>query len=276
MGTKLEVLICTCGESGLDRVAAMNLPEVDGVSYLVSWQPMSRSVSIRRPVALDRTDVSVYVSPTSGLSNNRNAALAHATGDICLVADDDLRYSADGLKAVLDAFDANPQVDVALFMYESDIDNKIYPTAECDITRRLPKYWFPTSFEIAFRRKSIGNLRWNTLLGIGAPVLSAGEEDLLLWQMRRSGLNCRFFPRVITFHPGATTGYRRVSEPSVLMSKGALWRVSHPFTAPLRILLNAWREKRRGRMGFMYAIKYAAHGYVYGMRNFDSEGNSRD
>ncbi|MCM1517295.1 MAG: glycosyltransferase [Pseudoflavonifractor sp.] len=273
--TRLEVLICTCGENGLDRVADIDLPKVEGVSYLVSWQPMSRKVGIRRPVALDREDVAVYVSPTTGLSNNRNAALTHATGEICLVADDDLSYTPEGLMSVIDAFDSNPAIDVAAFMYDSDADRKAYPAVEWNLSERLPKYWFLTSFELAFRRESIGYIRWSPLMGIGAPVLAAGEEELLLWQMRRNGLKCRFFPRVVAFHPGATTGYRRMSEPSVLMSKGALWRITHPFTAPLRILLNAWREKRSGHMGLWHAIKHAARGYAYGMRYFDSKGNPR-
>lgn len=275
MAAKLEVLICTFGEDGLDRVAAMGLPRVDGVGYLVSWQKGSRGVSVARPQGLMRDDVKVYVSPTVGLSRNRNAALSHATGDICLVADDDLRYTAAGLRAVMDAFDRRPDMDVAAFMYRSEGDAKAYPRQECDLTRRIPKGWFLTSFELAFRRCSIGSLRWNELLGIGAPVLSAGEEELLLWQMRQRGLRCRFIPETIAVHDGPTTGFRRVAEPSVLMSKGAVWRVTHPYTAPLRILLNAWRERRAGRMSFAHALRHVAAGYAYAMRNLDSQGNPR-
>ena len=34
----LDVLICTCGRDGIERVAQMKLPQTDGVAYVVSWQ----------------------------------------------------------------------------------------------------------------------------------------------------------------------------------------------------------------------------------------------
>lgn len=269
-GLRLEVLICTCGKDGLSRVAAMNLPHVDGVGYVVSWQPLDAGLTFGRPEALERDDVKVFVSPTRGLSLNRNAALSHASAELCLVADDDLRYTAEQLESVIVTFDMHPRVDIATFMYDGG-DEKYYPSEETDLSG-FPKNWYLTSFEMAFRRKSMEGLRWNELFGIGAPVLSAGEESLLIWQAVHRGLTCRFFPKVIVGHEGLTTGVRRVAEPSVLMAKGAVWWVTHRYTGPLRIVLNAWREKRAGRMGFFHALRHCWRGYCYGAAHLHTDG----
>ena len=45
----LDVLISTCGSNGIERVAQMQLPQVDGVAYIVSWQLTDDDTSIGRP-----------------------------------------------------------------------------------------------------------------------------------------------------------------------------------------------------------------------------------
>lgn len=43
---KLQVLICTLGEAGIQRVAKGEHPHVPGVEYLVSWQLPDGDVAI--------------------------------------------------------------------------------------------------------------------------------------------------------------------------------------------------------------------------------------
>ena len=45
----LDVMIVTIGADGIKRVAAMNLPEVEEVRYIVSWQ-MPDGISQRFPM----------------------------------------------------------------------------------------------------------------------------------------------------------------------------------------------------------------------------------
>lgn len=258
----LDVLICTCRNDGIERVARMALPEVDGVRYVVSWQLPERRFSVELPEALQRKDISVYVTDSIGLSRNRNNAMSHAVADICLIADDDLNYTEEQLLAVKTTFEQDEALDIAAFKYECSADGKMYPKEECDL-RRMCKGWYLTSFELAFRRRSIGDLRFNELFGLGASVLEAGEESVFLYSALKRGLRGRFFPIVITRHEGPTTGVRRVAEPGILMSKGAYLYVAHRPTAILRIVLNAWREKRAGRMTFWHAFRHTWRGMMY-------------
>ena len=258
----LDVLICTCRTEGIERVARMTLPKVEGVRYIVSWQLPERRFSIDLPEALKRKDIAVYVTNSIGLSKNRNNALAHATADVCLIADDDLNYTAEQLIAVKNVFERDKTLDISAFMYECDAEEKVYPEGECDL-RKMRKGWYLTSFELAFRREAVGDLRFNELFGLGSPMLDAGEENVFLYSALKRGLNGRFFPIVITRHEGSTTGIRRIAEPRVLMSKGAYLYVAHRPTAVLRIVLNAWREKRAGRMSFWHAFRHVWRGMMY-------------
>ena len=89
----LEVEICTYGLDGLQRVAQMTLPPVEGVRYRICMQNPD-CAAVELPEALRRPDVDFFQHPTRGLSVNRNVALDRAEADIILIADDDLHYTA--------------------------------------------------------------------------------------------------------------------------------------------------------------------------------------
>ena len=94
---KLEVLISTLGRDGIERVAKMVLPRVDGVRYLVSWQKPDGDI----PQSLVRPDMSVYRTSSMGISSNRNDAFDASTARLLLIADDDLIYTEEGLQSVI-------------------------------------------------------------------------------------------------------------------------------------------------------------------------------
>ncbi len=245
----LDVLISTLGRDGISRVAQMRLPEIDGVGYIVSWQePDGLPVP---PELASRPDVRIYPLGGRGLSRNRNNALDHSTADIRLIADDDLRYTPDGLRAVIAAFERSPEVDIACFRYDG-ADAKTYPSRECRLTTKLPKDYYLTSFEMAIRnRGEASRLRYDERFGLGSGCLPLGEEEELFHRAVRHGLVARFFPVNITTHPGLTTGNRPMSDPRALRARGAVIALYYPLSWTLRIPLVAWRERRKGRAPFL-------------------------
>lgn len=104
----LDVAIITHTPQGIDRVASMRLPHIDGVSYVVSWQD-HRDTQVPDSLA-SRDDVKVIRFDRSGLSLNRNNSFRHCTSDIILCADDDLTYMPEGLTAIMKLFADNPDV----------------------------------------------------------------------------------------------------------------------------------------------------------------------
>ena len=235
---KLQVLICTYGENGIQRIAKCSHPKVEGVEYLVSWQA-SKSYPI--PVELHREDFKIFKTDSIGLSKNRNNALAKATADILLISDDDVDYYTEGFLAIITAFKENPDIDIATFRYDSLSPEKTYPSERINIKNPTKGYYI-SSIEIAFRRDSVQNKIWfNENFGIGAKFPS-GEEDIFLRDCMDHQLNGMFFPVSIARHDGTTTSERNLMLPTRPQTKGAVFLLLHPYTWPLRMLTHTLRE----------------------------------
>jgi len=238
---RLDVTVSTWQPEGIKRVAAMHLPEVDGVRYVVSWQNHENSPI---PTELMRGDIKIVRFGGSGLAANRNNAIKYSSAPIVLIADDDLKYTSEQLQAVINTFDQYKNVDLATFRYNGD--NKHYPDESCPIRRDLPKGFSISAIEIAMRRNCFEKIKFDVRFGLGAERLRLGEDDKLLLDAVRANLNCRYFPITIATHHGPTTGYRPISDAGTVQASGCLIRGWYPLSWPLRIPLKAWRMWKSG------------------------------
>ncbi len=238
---RLQVLIVTYG-SRLTNLINNKLPEIEGVGWLISCQdPDNQLQGIDIRPLMERNDIDLRIYRDRGISNNRNHSLDAASAPYLLLADDDLIFLPEGLKALIKAFDSNPQVDIIALKAKVNT-NRVSPPCETD----LPKLCDVISFEIALRRNSIlhAALRFSTLAGIGAPYLGSGEEDLFLLQARRRGLKIRYFPITHVEHPELTTCDHSATSPAVLRAKGAvITALRGPLTALSRFPIEAYRSK---------------------------------
>ena len=253
----LELCISTLGDDGIRRVAAMKLPRVEGVSYLVSWQTENPFSPL--PAELERPDVKVVAMSGRGLSRNRNNALDHSTADLVMNSDDDCDFTAEALTQMMSTMAAHPELDFALFPY-TGCDSKVYPDTVTDVNR-MPKGYHASSIELVMRRRVIddGN-RYHTLFGLGAE-LGAGEDEIFLLTLRRRGYRGLFFPSPVARHMGPSTGYKKITNPRVAEAMGAVIGFSYPVTAPLRVPLKAWRMNKSGQMPLFAALKSLTKGY---------------
>lgn len=246
----LDLALVTHRPEGIARVAAMQLPQVDGVRYVVSWQTHENAPI---PAALLRPDVEIHRFDGVGQSLNRNNAIEHCSADLILHADDDIIYTAVGLKAVIDAFVRHPEVDVATFR-SHHIAVRTFPTESVKLQAKLPKNYFAATFEIAFRRSTAGFLRCHPELGLGSPRLHGGEDEMFLMSAIRRGLECRFFPVTICEHPNPSTGTKASLTNENLQAAGCLIALTRPWTAILRLPLKAWRVSRARQASLPRAI----------------------
>lgn len=251
----LDVTIATWQPSGIRRIAEMNLPHVAGVRYIVSWQEYGDNPVIP-PELQEREDLDIYLFEKKGTSANRNNALAHSNADIILISDDDLSYTPEALKAIIKVMEENPDVDLATFCGE---EGKIYPSQPTDLGKRLPKYYYFTAIEIAFRRHVKERVQFDEAFGPGAPVWQAAEEVKFMYDVRRLDFRCRFFPITITTHPGASTGSRVMAHPGVAAAQGKAIRLEYPLSWPLRVALKSWRERKKGG-DFLFCLKHQLRG----------------
>jgi glycosyltransferase involved in cell wall biosynthesis len=262
MMRKLDVLISTIYEAGICRVADMNLPRVDGVHYIVSWQMPNANSDCDVPIQLLRDDVTVSRIANRGTSINRNNAIAISMAEYCLVADDDIVYTPEQLKCVIETLDSHPEVDVATFKYSGEGNYKTYPETECDI-KRLPKNYSVSAIEIAFRRKSLqGKLLFNEKFGPGNHPLQACEDSVFLLEARKAGFNCRFFPIVITYHAGISTG-GRIYTKGIAMAEGAYIRKEFGIKGVIRVPLFVYRRVLTHQLTFLKGFLWVMKGFLF-------------
>lgn len=262
MKPKLDVLICTFAKEGILRVADMDLPHVEGVRYIVSWQTAGAD-SNDCPDSLNRDDIIVSPIDSVGSSNNRNHAIAISSAPICLTADDDLKYTAAQLLNVVKTFEDNPDIDLASFRY-SGPDNKEYPAEETDLNFPLPKDFYSTSFEIAFRREAVAShIFYNPFFGINSPRLVCGDDSVFLLDCINKGLRCRFFPVTITHHEGLSSGARLFSKPAFLMTQGAYIRYAYGLKGIPRLPLFIWRNRKISNLNILSMLRHVLRGFFY-------------
>ena len=120
----------------------------------------------------------IYSYNEIGVANSRNRALEHATEDILLLCDDDVIYDKSYEKIVVDAFKNNTDADVIIFnLYNPYRKKRIIKS-----NKRLHIYnsLNYAGYNIAFRKKSIKDIKMNVLFGPGAKFSSGGDDTLFI------------------------------------------------------------------------------------------------
>ena len=206
---KLNILISTIN-SGIEKISEILLEKRDDVEYIVSHQFTDPQFNYT-PEILQRTDVKVFHINGKGLSKSRNYAIKNATGDIALIADDDVKYENEYFDKVLAAF-ADSDVDIALFKIKTINGNeayKRYPETSNKIS--LKNIHSASSIEIAFKISSIANkISFDERFGLGSALIG-GEENLFIRDAIINGLNVFYFPEYVVKHLKESTvkGYAK-------------------------------------------------------------------
>lgn len=174
-----------------------------------------------KPVKNEHT-INMY---DSGLSLSRNKALTNASGDICLISDDDLTYIGNIEQSIQQAFNKYPDVDIITFKISKSngIDYKKY--SDQPFYHNMRTLMKVSSVEIAIRRKAINNnLKFDEDFGLGAKY-PTGEEVIFLTDALKQGKSILFYPLNIATHPDVSSG-SNYNVDNLAKAKGAmLYRV---------------------------------------------------
>ncbi len=222
----IEVLICTI-DDGIRKAAKVPMVPQPDVRYLISWQH-SQEGDFTLPAALaGREDVQVIHLKGKGLSANRNHALAHATGDILLLSDDDTHYIPDFFSNIHKAFREHPGADIITFQALDEDGGLIRPYSSTPYRyEERPKGSYVCSWEIACRRRS-RLPDFDTRFGLGSSCLACGEEEIFIHTAWRNGLSVCYVPKLVVQTLKETTGTKFLASPAVQRSKGAVLYVMH-------------------------------------------------
>ncbi len=241
----------------------MTLPSLPGVSYIVVWQMPGMAHSAIIPTALQRSDISVIVSESCGLSVSRNIAISASVADISLLADDDTVILPDAFDRLRHVFDVENPPDIALFRIVGK--NKPYPSSPVRIGCRLPRGYWVTSSEIAFLTRSVrGRLTFRPDFGLGAPRFTAAEEAFFIADALRLGLAVDMIPVGICVQPSPSSGERPYApDGGFAASQGAYIRYVHGLLSGFpRLILFSWRAFRAHKAPFFHTLNHAFQGFI--------------
>lgn len=230
----LEVQIATHGEDEMQPVLSGCYPSVTRVFYRVGWQG---GIESSKP----RDDFEVTVNDANCLTENRNYLMAAAESDIVLFADNDISYTPEQLKAVIDAFESNP--DIGFICFRLDGLDKNYPGSEFDMSR--PAYgYYPSSCEIAVRTSVLRNtgVKFDTRFGLGSRFIGC-EETVFVSRLIDAGIKGLYCPVVIGTHKGnITTGSNPELGNRLNEAKGAALGVTMPWSGVPRLFFRSMRN----------------------------------
>ncbi len=233
------------------------LPEISDVRYVISWQKHDDKPI---PPSLEsREDVKVVKFNGIGLSRNRNNSLNHCSADIILIADDDLIFHPEGIESLRKRYEENPEMQVATFRSRRNDNNKSYPPDMTKLGIPMPKNYYVTSFEISLRGYLKDKLKFSPDLGLNAPQMHSGEEEIFLLSAIKKGLNCRFVDVEVCDHPDVSTGLGKQTR-QMLEGVGCVITLLYPSTAFLRIPLKAWRLWRNRQSSLLSGLIYMTIG----------------
>ncbi len=263
----MQILVSTFGEDGIRRLAASDYPAVEGVEYLVSWQLPEGDCAV--PESLSRRgDFRIFKTRSRGLSVNRNESLRLAEAPVCVIADDDLHYDASALRHLMEYHRDHPEETLVCFHCTIGGERTLTYKDEGFSLHKKPRGYYFTSVEISFKREAVmaSGVRFEPLMGAGAPVLQSGEEEIFMLSLLRRGLRGVCLPLVVCDHPRSTTGDRIVSTASFSMVRGALLRFTHRQIWPLLLPLKALLSSRHTHRGYLDTCRLMVQGARYSRR----------
>lgn len=214
---KIEFLISTLNRTNLDFLKPIFVHlDYDNVKALVINQCddaiLKKTKNIKSTERIKVISVNEY-----GLSKSRNLALRNATGDICLICDDDIVFEK-GIQSKLKKWYHDFR-DISLITYNVTNQVKLSDTKHNLLT--IQKI---ASSAISFRRKEIqqNQIFFDTQFGLGA-AYPLGEENIFLSDCLKAHLNLKHFSETLVNHPSVSHSGLQFNRQNA-MARGACFK----------------------------------------------------
>ena len=259
--SKFEILCVTMHQTDFSKILQMNIH-----SDVVFANQCDRTAY--EELEFDGHTAKMISTQTRGVGKNRNLALIYASAEICLFADDDVRY-VDGMEdIVVSEFGDHPDADIIIFHLESDDparpQKKYSKTRKCPQWERMP--W--GAIRIAFRTNTIKktNLWFTTLFG-GGCAFPSGEDSLFLLSAKRSGLTFYVSDKTIGTVSVANSSWYTGADEKFYFGKGAFYEAAHRRTFWLWTLYFTLRTKKKSQITTKQMLSWMKKGRI-GYRQF--------
>lgn len=201
-----------------------------------------------------------------GVGLNRNNALMRATGDIVLLADDDVVYCDGYEDLIVQYYESHPQADIVIFNFkmkrgETDYYDRV--TKEGRVRKKdATKYG---TYCISARRECLrlANIFFHLDFG-GGTTFSCGEDSLFLQECLKKGLKIYSTKTIIgTLDHGQSTWFKGYDD-KFFFDKGVLFHMIDKRLASVFAIYHCYKHKGKYReYGWFHAWKQMMRGIRY-------------
>lgn len=201
----------------------------------------------------------VYSYSEKGLSKSRNKAMQKSKSDICILADDDIKYVDNYQKIVQNAYNTYKNADIIAFYVGNNINKK-----ECKRINYLSSLKIK-SVQITYKREKLKKtgILFDENYGTGTKIC-IGEENIFLYDCLRKKLKVYYISeKIAELLPSSSSWFKGYTKNYFLVKGSAFYRMTKWFY-PFLIVQFAIRKRKLYSMNLKLtdAIKYMFQGAI--------------
>lgn len=197
-----------------------------------------------------------------GISRSRNKALEKSKADVCILTDDDVRFTDDYEKIVATAHEEYPEADIIAFIVERTGTKRLKKFRKKRTWNKYLGTMKISSVEITLKRKSImdAGLKFNPFLGTGEQFF-CGEESTFLFDAVRSKLKILYLPlKIAETNTDDSTWFKGYDEKYLHSMGAAYYNMSKRWYRFLAMQFAVRHKNLFKQYSFFEAYKYLIEG----------------
>lgn len=248
----VETLVVTTGQSDNHLPQQMHIQTDALIGNQCGKDSLSEHVYLGHKIRYINTS-------THGVGINRNEVLMRATGDICVLADDDMVFLDGYEKTICTWFQKLPQADILLLNLEGGKARHRNTKVTRITTMNYGKYG---AARIAFRREAVhfSGVMFHTMFGGGCRY-SCGEDTLFLRDCLRKGLRIYGIPASIAQIDDSSSSWFQGYSDKYFQDKGILYYSLDGKWGRLHAWIHCFRHRHRyHEYGWKNAVKQMVKG----------------
>ncbi len=247
---KFEILCVTMHQKDFSKIKEMNIRS----NVVFANQADTTAYD---EIEFEGKKARMITTATRGVGINRNLALTYADADICLFADDDVKYVDNMEKLVLDEFDKHPDADV--FIFHLDTDDAKRKQVRYAKTRKHGRFermpWGGVRIAVRISSVKKANVWFTTLFG-GGCIFPSGEDSMWLLEAKRKGLKFYVSENTIGTVSFEESTWFTGADEKFYFGKGAFYAAVHPKIISLWMLYFALRTRGAGNLSFSEKMRW--------------------
>ena len=256
---KIQLLVPTMEAVDFSKVTEMNLHNVD-----VIFANQADKMAYEEKEFPERNVRAVMVSTnTRGVSLNRNIALAYASGDIIVFADDDQILTDDFSDKVLREFQNHPEADAIKFSCESTNPQRplFYHNPQKFQKAQCWSIMSAGVHALALRREKFEkyDIRFSNSIGPGNRI-NCGEDSDFLKKLIWSPLRIYRSPEMISYVKQDGSTWFHGYDEHYFITSGYIYEKVYGWLAGLFLVRKAWKLRKKSTLSFAEMVSLQRRG----------------